>query len=99
MLGQPTSQICLRGNMTTSKKKRKCLLACARKGLTLAGANRRLEQECLGTVRQEDWTLWTNYYLEIVKNDPARCAKSLFHFLGLDGIAQKSFWGARDINS
>jgi hypothetical protein len=56
--------------MTTSKKKRKCLLACARKGLTLAGANRRLEQECLGTVRQEDWTLWTNYYLEIVKNDP-----------------------------
>jgi hypothetical protein len=56
--------------MTTSKNKRKCLLACARKGLTLAGANRRLEQECLGTVRQEDWTLWTNYYLEIVKNDP-----------------------------
>ncbi len=46
------------------------MLACARKGLTLAGANRRLEQECLGTVRQEDWTLWTNYYLEIVKNDP-----------------------------
>ena len=70
MLGQPTSQTCLRGEMTTSKKKRKCLLACARKGLTLSGANNQLNNECLGSVRREDWILWTNYYVDIVKNDP-----------------------------
>ena len=69
MLGQPTSQICLRGNMTTSKKKRKCLLACARKGLTLSAANRQLEAECLEPVLSQEWTLWTNYYLDIVKNE------------------------------
>ena len=56
--------------MTTSKKKRKCLLACARKGLTLSAANRQLEAECLEPVRPQEWNLWTNYYLDIVKNDP-----------------------------
>ena len=56
--------------MTTSKKKRKCLLACARKGLTLAAVNRQLESECLESVRPEEWKLWINYYLDIVKNDP-----------------------------
>ena len=56
--------------MTTSKKKRKCLLACARKGLTLAAANRQLEAECLEPIPSQEWTLWTNYYLDIVKNDP-----------------------------
>ena len=70
MLGQPTSQICLRGNMTTSKKKRKCLLACANKGMTLAAVNRQLEAQCLDSINAQEWILWTNYYLEIVKNDP-----------------------------
>ena len=56
--------------MTTSKKKRKCLLACAQKGLSLAAANRQLETECLDPVNSQEWTLWTNYYLQIVKNDP-----------------------------
>lgn len=56
--------------MTTSKKKRKCLLACARKGLTLSGVNLQLKSECLDPVRSEEWNLWTNYYLDIVKNDP-----------------------------
>ena len=56
--------------MTTSKKKRKCLLACARKGFTLSSANRQLESECLDPVHLQEWNLWTNYYLEIVKNDP-----------------------------
>ena len=56
--------------MTTSKKKRKCLLACARKGLTLSSANRQLQKESLAPVRSEEWNLWTNYYLEIVRNDP-----------------------------
>ena len=55
--------------MTTSKKKRKCLLACARKGLTLAVTNLQLKSEGLGPVRSEEWNLWTNYYLDIVKND------------------------------
>ena len=56
--------------MTTSKKKRKCLLACARKGLTLSAANSRLKAECLDPVHELEWSLWANYYLEIVKNDP-----------------------------
>ena len=56
--------------MTTSKKKRKCLLACARKGLTLSAVNRQLESECLDPVHSQEWNLWTNYYLDIVKNDP-----------------------------
>ena len=56
--------------MTTSKKKRKCLLACARKGLTLSAVNRQLQSECLDPVRSQEWNLWVNYYLDIVKNDP-----------------------------
>tara|TARA_B100000131_G_scaffold315791_1_gene354816 strand:- start:1573 stop:1833 length:261 start_codon:yes stop_codon:yes gene_type:complete len=56
--------------MTTSKKKRKCLLAAARYGLSLSETNRRLQAECLDPVRPEEWKLWTNYYLDIVKNDP-----------------------------
>ena len=56
--------------MTTSRKKRKCLLACARKGLTLSGVNLQLKNECLDPVLREEWNLWTNYYLDIVKNDP-----------------------------
>ena len=55
--------------MTTSKKKRKCLLACARRGLTLSAVNRQLEVECLDPVHGQEWNLWTNYYLDIVKND------------------------------
>ena len=56
--------------MTTSKKKRKCLLAGARKGLTLSAVNRQLQSESMDSVRPEEWNLWTNYYLDIVKNDP-----------------------------
>ena len=56
--------------MTTSKKKRKCLLVCARKGFTLSAVNRQLEAECLDHVHGQEWNLWTNYYLDIVKNDP-----------------------------
>ena len=56
--------------MTTSKKKRKCLLACARNGFTLSAANARLKDECLDPVSDLQWRLWTNYYLDIVKNDP-----------------------------
>ena len=56
--------------MTTSKQKRKCLLTCARKGFTLVAVNRQLEAECLDPVQGQEWNLWTNYYLDIVKNDP-----------------------------
>ena len=56
--------------MTTSKKKRKCLLACASNGMTLAAVNRYLERECLDPIHAQEWNLWTNYYLQIVKNDP-----------------------------
>ena len=56
--------------MTSSKKKRRCLLSYAGKGMTLALANRHLEENCLDPVRPEEWSLWTNYYLQIVDNDP-----------------------------
>ena len=56
--------------MPTSKKKRRCLLECARKGLTLPAVNLFLEKQCLDPVVGLEWNLWTNYYLEIVKNDP-----------------------------
>jgi hypothetical protein len=56
--------------MTTSKKKRRCLLTCARKGLTLAAVNRQLEADCLDPIPSQQWSLWTNYYVDIVKNNP-----------------------------
>ena len=56
--------------MNTSKKKRKCLLACARKGFTLPAVNRRLTQECLDEINNEEWVLWSNYYVGILKDDP-----------------------------
>ena len=56
--------------MTTSKKKRKCLLACARKGFALSAVNRQLKKECLDPINGLQWNLWTNYYMDIVNNDP-----------------------------
>ena len=56
--------------MATSKKKRKCLLACARKGFTLSAVNRCLVQECLDEINHEEWVLWNNYYVGILKDDP-----------------------------
>mgnify|MGYP001267083149 FL=1 len=56
--------------MTTSKKKRKCLLACARKGMTLAMVNRHLQSQCLDPIGEEQWNLWSNYYVGIVSDDP-----------------------------
>ena len=54
----------------TSKKKRRCLLACARKGFTLSAVNRRLAGECLDEISKEEWVLWSNYYVGILKGDP-----------------------------
>ncbi len=56
--------------MTTSKKKRKCLLACARKGMLLAEVNQRLREECLDETNKQEWVLWSNYYVGIVKDNP-----------------------------
>lgn len=56
--------------MSTSKKKRKCLLACARQGCSLPVVNQRLSDACLEPVSPQEWNLWENYYLSIVKNDP-----------------------------
>ena len=56
--------------MTTSKKQRRCLLACARKGFTLSAVNARLRRECLDEINREEWVLWSNYYVGILKNDP-----------------------------
>lgn len=56
--------------MTTSKKKRKCLLACARKGMLLTQVNQRLKEECLDETNKEEWVLWSNYYVGIVSGDP-----------------------------
>jgi len=56
--------------MTTSKKKRKCLLACARKRMLLKEVNRQLQAECLESINQEQWNIWTNYFVDIVRDDP-----------------------------
>jgi hypothetical protein len=56
--------------MTTSQQKRKCLLACARQGLSLAAVNSRLKAECLSATGEAEWSLWTRYYVEIIRNDP-----------------------------
>ena len=56
--------------MTTSKRKRQSLLTCARKGMTLAAVNRRLQKECLDSVNEYEWNLWLNYYVDITRNDP-----------------------------
>ena len=56
--------------MTTSKKKRKCLLACARKGMLLSQVNQRLQQECMDPINELHWNLWSNYFVDIVRNDP-----------------------------
>ena len=46
------------------------MLACARKGFTLSAVNRHLKSECLDPIRAQEWNLWTNYYLDIVNDDP-----------------------------
>ena len=56
--------------MATSKKRRKCLLACARKSFTFSAVNRRLTEECLDEISKEEWVLWSNYYVGILKDDP-----------------------------
>ncbi len=56
--------------MTTSKKKRKCLLTCARKGFSLTEVNSCLQAESLSTTGEAEWNLWTGYYVDIIKNDP-----------------------------
>jgi len=56
--------------MNTSKKKRKCLLDYARKGMNLSDVNSHLIAECLGVIHEQEWVLWTNYYLNIVNTDP-----------------------------
>jgi hypothetical protein len=56
--------------MTTSKKKRKCLLRWARKGLSLSAVNRRLKEEGFEEMSNDQWVLWGTYYVEFVKDDP-----------------------------
>ena len=56
--------------MTTLKKTRKFLLAYARKGFSLADVNYRLKEQCLEPIHSQEWSLWKNYYVDIVKNDP-----------------------------
>jgi len=56
--------------MNTSKDKRKCLLACAKEGFTLAAVNRRLQEEALDTISDDQWVLWSRYLAEIVRNHP-----------------------------
>ena len=56
--------------MTTSQKKRRCLLAYAREGMTLDGVNDCLVRECLESINAQEWHLWSTYFVNIVKDDP-----------------------------
>ena len=38
--------------------------------MTLDAVNRYLEKECLGNIKGLEWSLWADYYVSIVKNDP-----------------------------
>lgn len=55
--------------MTTSRKKRMCLLTYARQGLDLRQVNIRLTKACLDPINELDWSLWVNHYLPIVDNN------------------------------
>ena len=56
--------------MITSRKRRKCLLSCARKGMSLTNVNSRLIEECLDLSHEQEWVLWENYYLDIIRDNP-----------------------------
>jgi hypothetical protein len=56
--------------MATSRKKRKCLLRCARKRMELYQVNRELDSQCLDPIHQSEWALWENYYEPFVRNNP-----------------------------
>lgn len=56
--------------MITSKKKRKCLLASAGKKLDIKEVNDNLSNQGLGPVNQQEWSLWTTYYLPIINRHP-----------------------------
>ena len=38
--------------------------------MTLGAVNGKLKEEQLDAIRTEEWCLWTDYYVGIVKNDP-----------------------------
>lgn len=46
------------------------MLACARKGMPLPQTNDYLKKQCLDSVSQLEWNIWSNYYVGIVKDDP-----------------------------
>jgi len=51
-------------------KKRRCLLGCARKGMSLFATNKVLEAECLEAIDDTEWSIWTNYYVDIMRKNP-----------------------------
>ena len=38
--------------------------------MLLAEVNQRLREECLDETNKEEWALWSNYYVGIIKDDP-----------------------------
>tara|TARA_B100001094_G_C18129461_1_gene771401 strand:+ start:1024 stop:1230 length:207 start_codon:yes stop_codon:yes gene_type:complete len=38
--------------------------------MLLAQVNQRLKEECLDETNKEEWVLWSNYYVGIIKDDP-----------------------------
>ena len=38
--------------------------------MLLAEVNQRLKEECLDEINKEEWALWSNYYVGIIKDDP-----------------------------
>jgi len=56
---------------TTSRKRRRCLLAFARHNLGLQEVNLRLEKSCLDPINGLDWELWLKFYASFVDNNPS----------------------------
>jgi hypothetical protein len=38
--------------------------------MLLKEVNRQLQAECLESINQEQWNIWTNYFVDIVRDDP-----------------------------
>ena len=53
-----------------SNKRNEFLLFCANKNFTLSHTNTLLEERMMGSVCEEEWALWTNYYQPLAESCP-----------------------------
>ena len=52
------------------RKRRRCLLACAREDYSLEQVNDKLSRMCLEATHTKEWMLWVNYYSVLANDNP-----------------------------